>query len=399
VEEIFTYVLRDMRHEKGGFFSAEDADSEGEEGKYYIWKKEEIQNVLDKSDAELVIDVFNVESDGNYHDESTGEKTGANILHMTDTHKQLGMRYDMETEKFRDYIDQLRETLSQHRNQRVRPLKDDKILTDWNGLMIAALAKGGQVFNNNEYIEKAREAADFILDTMYEGQSCLMHRFRNGDVAITGHADDYAFLIWGLLELYEATLEIEYLQKALKLQEEFDEHFWDNKHGGYYFNGSFDEELLGKQKPVYDGAHPSGNSVAMNNLLKLSKLTARTEWEENAERIGKLFYRHIQEVPAGYTHLLQAVDFGLGPSFEVVLVGEPYADDTRQMWKHLNQTYTPKKVVLFKSTKSEDAIEKIASYTSDMHARNQQATVYVCENYQCNLPTTDPDEMVDLLEL
>jgi len=399
VEEIFTYVIRDMQHEEGGFFSAEDADSEGEEGKFYIWEPQEIEDALDEDDAKMIIDIFNVEPNGNYHDEASGEKTGASILHMTDTHKQLGLRYDKETETLRDYIDNLRQKLYQYRNQRERPLRDDKILTDWNGLMIAALAKGGQVFNNNQYIDKAREAVNFILENMYEGQDHLMHRYRNGNIAVPGHADDYAFLIWGLIELYEATFELKYLQTALELQEEFDQHFWDNERGGYYFNADFDDELLGRQKPAYDSALPSGNSVAMNNLVRLGRLTARIEWENQAEDIGKLFFKQIEDTPSGFTQLLQAVDFELGPSFEVVLVGNLDSGDTKNLWNHLNRTYTPKKVVLFKPMEDASALEEIAPYTADMKARNQQATVYVCEDYQCNLPTTDAEEMVDLLEL
>jgi len=234
--EIFTYVLRDMTSSEGGFYSAEDADSEGEEGKFYVWKLEEIQRVLGPQDAELLTRVFHVWPAGNFHEEATGKLTGNNILHRKESIETVAARLGTSREALEERIRAACEKLLAVRQQRIHPYKDDKILTDWNGLMIAALSKGAQALGRPEYAVAAQKAADFVLSRMREQDGRLLHRFREGEVGLAAHVDDYAFFIWGLLELYEATFEVRFLRTALDLNREFLSRFWDAGRGRVLFH-------------------------------------------------------------------------------------------------------------------------------------------------------------------
>jgi len=396
--EIFTYVLRDMAAPTGGFYSAEDADSEGVEGKFYVWTLDEIRQVLDKEEADLVIRVFHIQRGGNFTEEATGRSTGANILHLKTPLSEVASDLKMAREDLQRRLEGARQKLFAVRERRVHPGKDDKILTDWNGLMIAALAKGAQALDEPEYAEAARRAADFILKTMRTPDGRLLHRYREGQAALSAHVDDYAFLIWGLLELYEATFEVRDLQMALNLNEDLLKHFWDERGGGFYFTADDSEELLVRPKESYDGAVPSGNSVAMLNLLRLGRITARPELEEKAARIGRAFSAGIQQAPVAHTLLLMAVDFAIGPSYEVVIVGNPQAEDTRAMLKTLRAQFIPNKVVLLRPGDQEmPEITRLAEFTKNQMSLNGKATAYVCLNYQCQLPTIDIPKMLELL--
>ncbi len=395
--EIFTYVLRDMTSPQGGFYSAEDADSEGEEGKFYVWTEEELKQTLGDKEAELVITTFNTSKSGNFAEEAGGHKTGANILHLKKPLSQIASSYDITEEEFNQRIEKARVTLFSEREKRIHPYKDDKILTDWNGLMIAALAKAGRVFNEAVYTDAAKRGADFILKDMRDDQGKLLHRYREGKAGITANVDDYAFLIWGLLELYESTFDIEYLKSAISLQNQMDKGFWDDKYGGYYFTSNDAEELISRQKEIYDGAIPSGNSVAGLNLLKLARITGNVGYEEKAAKLGKAFSETIERGPMAYTLFMTGLDFGIGPSFEVVIVGDPGAEDTKAMIEAVRKTYRPNKVVLLRGTEKNSEITEIAEFTKGQSSLDGKATAYVCLNHVCNLPTTDVNEMVELL--
>ena len=396
--EIFTYVLRDMTDPSGGFYSAEDADSEGEEGKFYLWSEREIKQVLGKDDAEFFIKVFNVDEKGNFGEEATGRKTGDNILHLKKPVAEIALSLNIPEEELDKKIQSAREKLFTVREKRVHPHKDDKVLTDWNGLMIAALAKGAQAFNDPDYSVAAGRAVDFILKNLRDKNGKLLHRYRDGESGIRANLTDYAFLVWGLTELYEATFDVKYLETALELNSELIKNFWDEANGGFYFTSNDDEELLVRQKEINDGAMPSGNSVAMLNLVRLGRITANSDLEQKAAKIGEVFSKIVKQYPSAFTQLLVALDFGIGPSYEVVIAGDSKAEDTRVMLEALRKQFLPNKVVLFRATENNAAdISHFAEYAKNHSSLNGKATAYVCLNYECRLPTTDVRKMLDLL--
>jgi hypothetical protein len=396
--EVFSYVLRDMKSETGAFCSAEDADSEGEEGKFYLWTEEQIRQVLSAEEAKMVITVFNIEKGGNFHEEATGKKGGRNIPYVKGDLRESAAALKMPEEQLKSRLQDARGKLFAAREKRIHPHKDDKVLTDWNGLMIAALAKGARALDEPGYAEAAKKSVDFILQKMCTPR--LLHRYRDGQAALPANVDDYAFLIWGMVELYETTFEVSYLQSALKLNDDLLKHFWDDKAGGFYFTADDAEKLLVRQKDIYDGAVPSGNSVGALNLLRLARITANTDFEEKAARIGRAFSKAVNQSPSAYTQLMLAVDFMVGPSYEVVIAGKSGARDTKTMIRALREHFVPNKVVLFRPTneKSPDII-RLAEYTKYQSSIDGKATAYVCLNYNCKLPTTAPLKMLELLEV
>jgi len=395
--EILTYVLRDMTSPEGGFYSAEDADSEGEEGKFYVWTEGELKETLGDKDAELIITNFNTSKSGNFTEEAGGHQSGANILHLKKPLSETAPSYEISEEEFSERIEKTRVTLFNEREKRIHPYKDDKILTDWNGLMIAAFSMAGRTFNDPEYTKAASKAANFLLKDLRDSNGKLLHRFRNGHAGITANIDDYAFLIWGLLELYESTFDVAYLKAALALQDNLDKGFWDNKYGGYYFTSNDAEELISRQKEIYDGAIPSGNSVAGLNLLKLSRITGNVEYEKKADQLGKAFSETISSGPMAYTLFMMGLDFGLGPSYEVVIVGDPEAENTKSMIEAIRKSYSPSKVVLLRGKEENAEIIEFADFTKAQSSIDGKATAYVCLNHVCNLPTTDVNKMLELL--
>lgn len=394
-EEIFTYVLRDMRHPDGGFYSAEDADSEGVEGKFYVWSRDELNRILNGDELKWAEEIFNVSSDGNYHDEATHEQTGANILHVTKDPDVLAFHLGCSESELHAKLEIIRRKLFDVRERRVHPFKDDKILTDWNGLMIAAFAKGASVFDHADYAAAAKAAAEFVLKNMRDARGRLYKRWRQGEAGLPACADDYAMMIWGLIEIYEATFEEKYLRSAVELNTIFLEHFWDEQNGGLYFTPDDGEPLIVRLKEIYDGAVPSGNSVAALNLIRLSRLTGDLSLAEKSSHISRAFARNIRHVPMAHAQYLIAHDFI--PSKEIVIVGDPDADDTRKMIRVLNELFLPNKVVLLKKTNS-DELSKIAPFTKSYMMINSKATAYVCEDFACKAPTNDVEEMAGFLE-
>jgi uncharacterized protein YyaL (SSP411 family) len=395
--EIFSYVLRDMVSKEGGFYSAVDADSEGEEGKFYLWTQDEIKKILGQ-DAHLFLKVFNVKKDGNFVEESTGHKNGKNILYRDTAYSVIAKKWGIFEQRLIETIERALHKLFQTREKRIRPHKDDKILTNWNGLMIAALAKAGQVFDELKYTEAAQKATHFILKNMRKSDGRLLHRYRNGEAAITANLEDYAFFIWGLTELYEATFNANYLKVALELTEDLINHFWDQNNGGFYFTPDDGEGLLVRQKQSFDGAIPSGNSVAMLNLLRVGKITVNPEFEKIAEQIKNAFAAKAEQFPLAYTQFMTALDFMIGPSYEIVITGNSKTKDTMAMLKALNGCFVPNKTVVFKPTDGESPkIDEIADYMKQYNTINNKATVYVCSNYKCKTPTNDINKMMKLL--
>jgi hypothetical protein len=264
--------------------------------------------------------------------------------------------------------------------------------------MISALAKGSQAFNEPRYGEAARNAADFILNEMRTPGGRLLHRYRNGHAGLQANLDDYAFFISGLLDLYETNFDIKYLKIAMELNEQTINNYWDGNSGGFYFTANDAEKLLVRKKEFYDGAVPSGNSVAMLNLLRIGRITANPRFEDMASQLVKSFSKNITQNPSSYTKLMNAVIFGIGPSYEIVISGNSETADTKEMLNALRKEYTPNKIVIFRSNKdTSPEIVNIAAYTKDQESIDNRATVYVCLNYSCNAPTTEISKMLKLL--
>ncbi|HXZ30054.1 MAG TPA: thioredoxin domain-containing protein, partial [Dehalococcoidia bacterium] len=364
--EIFTYVLRDMMTPEGGFCSAEDADSEGEEGKFYLWTQEEVRQALVNEGADFVAQVFNIEKDGNFTEEATGRKSGVNILHLRKPLEEIAADLNLSQQDLQTHLEAIRQKLFAYRDKRVHPMKDDKILTDWNGLMIAALAKGAQAFDEPEYAEAACGTADFILGNMRKASGRLWHRHRGEWTGVEANLDDYAFLVWGLIELYEATFDTSHLEFALELTSDMVRHFWDEEGGGLYLTPDDGESLLVRKKEIYDGAIPSGNSVAMLNLLRLGRMTGNSDLEEKAAKIGRAFSGSVKQSPAAHSQLMVALDFGIRPCYEVVIAGNARAKDTKAMVKALRIRFLPNKVVLLNRSDQESPdIAKLAEFTKN----------------------------------
>jgi uncharacterized protein YyaL (SSP411 family) len=398
VREIISYVRRDMTSPEGGFYSAEDADSEGEEGKFYVWTEEEVCRVLSKKEADVYLKVYNFKVDGNFLEEATGKRMGTNIPHLQNSLAVEAKAQKITEKAFVKILGGARKKLFTVREQRIHPHKDDKILTDWNGLMIAALAKTARVLDEPYFAEAAKDAVTFILTQMQNEEGRLLHRYRDGEVAIPAFLDDYAFMIWGLLELYETTLEPEYLQKAIDLNTELLTHFWDKTHGGFFFTADDAEDLLVRKKDAYDGAIPSGNSVAMLNLLRIGRLTAKSEFELKAAKIGQAFTGDVLNAPLGFSFMISSVDFAVGPSFEIVIVGDPAAADTQTMIRAINDQFIPNKVSLLVPTDERaENIVQLAPFVKEYTAIEGKSTAYICSNHVCQNPTTNTQKMLELL--
>jgi uncharacterized protein len=374
-DEVIAFVLKEMTSPDGGFYSAFDADSEGEEGLFYLWTTDEIKAVLDGSDAELVIEVFGVVEGGNFLDQATGKKTGGSILHLERSVEEIARAKGMPVEELRARLERCRRELYRARQLRIPPLLDDKVLTDWNGLMISALAYAGQTFGEEDYVEAADDAAAFIRSHLVGSDGRLLKRFRAGDAALPATLEDHAFLIGGLLDLYEATFEVEHLRWAIDLAGQMVEHYEDDARGGFFLGADDGEDLFMRVKEVYDGAIPSGNSAAVLVLARLARLTGDMSHEDAAWRTLRAFAGDVSGAPSAHCHLLLGLDFLIGPAFEVVLAGKPESDGIQDMLSALRTPFMPNKVVLMRSSEPQDPITEIAGYTAYQTALEGKATV------------------------
>ena len=397
--EILAYVARDLTAPEGGFYSAEDADSEGEEGRFYLWTEAELRRVLAPGEADIAIRFFHVRRDGNYLDEATGRKRGENILHAKRTEAEMAAEAGVDAAEWAAALERARRKLFEAREKRVRPHRDDKILTDWNGLAIAAFARAAAVFGEAAYLKAADRAAGFILQEMGARDGRLLHRYRDGQAAIPANLDDYAFTIWGLIELYEAGFELSHLREALRLQEEQNRHFWDGAAGGYFFTPDDGEALLVRQKDIHDGAIPSGNAVSLLNLLRLARMTGRPDLEDRAARLARAFASQLRGYPSGHSHFLIGLDFLAGPAAEIVIAGDLKQQDAQDMLRSLRKAFLPNKVVIFRHAgEATSSTSGLFGFADGMKAIDGRATAYVCVNQACSRPTQDSGEMLRLLD-
>ena len=387
-EEIFTYVLRDMTDPEGGFYSAEDADSEGEEGLFYVWTPAEIKDRLGNEQGDLFCRFYNITEKGNF-------EGGKSIPHRTLSPKAFADKEGMDPQALLKHLEAAREKLFQYRENRIHPLKDDKIITSWNGLMIAALAKGAQALNKPFYAKAAEKAAGFILENLVDADGRLLRRYRDGEAALPAYLNDYAFMVWGLLALYEATFNVTWFEKAISLNRDMIDIFWDDVNGGLFYTGKGNERLITRSKETNDGALPSGNSVAALNFLRLNRMTGDRDLAEKLEQLMGAFSDQVTQYPMAHTQFLAAVDFVVGPSREIVLAGNPDLEKTHAMAKKIREKFLPNKVVLFKPDEG-PAAEKciaMAPFLKDMPSERPTPTVYVCEQYACKAPVRTLEDL------
>lgn len=389
-DEIIDYILRDMTSSEGGFYSAEDADSEGEEGKFYVWEYDELESLLTDDEFSLLKKYYDIEKGGNFHDEATGEATGKIIINLKD--------YPIQNQVDKASLEGIRQKLVTVREKRIHPLKDTKILTDWNGLMIVALANAGRYLDKPEYTEAAVKSANFILSKMRDDSGGLMHRYKDGDIKVRGMLDDYAFLIWGLIELYEATFEVRYLKEALALNEIMVDRFGDDKNGGFFMTGDNAEVLLVRPKEIYDGAIPSGNSAAFMVLMKLALITGETRFEELAVKLENEFAIQAERSPSNFSLFLCASLLAAGPSYEIVVAGKKGDKQTEQLVEEIYNQYIPEKVVVFRPEGEDPEITKLAAYTKLQTMLDGLPTVYICQDKNCQQPVTSLAELKQLLK-
>ncbi|AYD40381.1 thioredoxin domain-containing protein [Clostridium fermenticellae] len=375
--DIFTYILRDMTSEYGGFYSSEDADSEGYEGKFYLWSKDEIDSILGTESSKRFCRIFGVTEQGNFN--------GKNILNLKDD--TVLCNGDVFTKECLN-------KLFEYREKRVHPHKDDKILTSWNGLMIAAMAIGGRVLKNSNYTDAAIKSAKFIFDNLTREDGRLLSRYRSGEASFLGYADDYAFLIWGLIELYETTYDEFYLKKALDINRDMFKYFWDYEEGGFFIYGKDGENLITRPKEIYDGAIPSGNSVEAFNLIRLSRITSNIKFEEKAVELLSVFSGELKSFPQGYSFSMMALMSESVSSMEVIIVSlNDYM--SKKMVDSINSEFRPFMVSMLKD--KYNTLDCIIPFSENYSSVQGRSTAYVCQNFACKLPVTNIDDFENLI--
>ncbi len=391
--EAIVYVMRDLRSPEGAFYSAEDADSEGEEGKFYTWTEAEVLEVLGPEEGSWFVETFGFAEGGNFVDEATRKKNGTNIPHLSGGG---GGAADLD-EAERARLEPLREKLFERREGRVRPQRDDKVLTDWNGLMISALARAAQAFGDAEYAAAARTAADFVLGALATEEGRLLKRYREGEAGLTAHLEDYAFMVRALLDLYETDHDLRWFARALELQQVLDDRFWDAEEGGYFTVADDAEQLIVRAKKIYGGAIPSGNAFSVGNLARLHRMTGDPAHASRAEALVQAFAGEIAAQPSAYPDTLCGLDFLFGPTREVVVCGEAGAEDTEAMLALLRRGFQPNQVVLLRTAENAAELARLAPFTENQRPLEGKATAYVCRDFSCLAPTADMEKLEALL--
>ena len=407
VREILDYVLRDMQDRGGGFYSAEDADSVIDpaqpnvkgEGAFYIWTQSEIDRIAGQPAAQWLSYRYGVAEHGNVSEDAHGEFTGKNILYQAHTIDETARHFEKLPAEVAKAIHEAEHQLLEARSKRVRPHLDDKVLAAWNGLMISAFAKAGAILGDDRYSQAARRAADFVLGRMYDAKSGVLHRrYRDGEVAIPGFLDDYAFVSQALLDLYEAQFDPRDIEHAIRLTEKQRELFEDREGGGFYSTAG-GADLILRMKDDYDGAEPAGNSIAVLNLLRLAQITDRADFRDSAAKALRALAPRLMAAPVATPQLLVAFDYSLSKPRQVILVGDRHAADTGALLAELNRRFVPNKIVLLIA--DEESRRKLAAFlpvVESMTRHEGRATAYVCENYTCKLPTTDAEKFAELLQ-
>ena len=407
VRDILNYVRRDMTGAEGQFYSAEDADSavpdrpgEHAEGALYSWTHDEIVSVLGERSAAIFNSRYGVEKNGNVGNDPHGEFHGKNILIVSRSIDELARQFGENEGTIEQVLFQSRSLLFAQRAVRPRVHLDDKAITAWNGLMISAFARAFQVLEEEDYLMVATSATAFVRRYLYTPTNGMLRRcYRNGRTTIDGYADDYAFLIHGLLDLYEASFDVAHLNWAIELQKKQDALFLDHREGGYFSTTGNDKTILMRTKEDYDGAEPSANSVSLQNLSRLALMTDQEKCHEKAERIIAAFSPQLASAPYAMLRMMSAFDFHLGTTKQIVIAGKPDAQDTRNLIRTLHEKFIPNKIVMLTDEAAvQHRLEPFFNFVSSLHAVDGKATVYFCEKGVCKLPVTDPEALRAELE-
>ena len=404
---IFDYVLRDMTSPEGGFYSAEDADSVIDpeepkvkgEGAFYIWTGEEIRELVPQPMADWFCYRYGVAEGGNVANDPHNEFNNRNILYQAVSVADTAMQFRQIEETVAGGLAKAEAILLEARSKRVRPHLDDKVLTAWNGLMISALSLGGAVLGEERYAIAARRAAEFLLAKMYDPQTgLLLRRYREGDAAIPGFLDDYAMFAQALIDLYETQFDLRHLEMAIRLTDKQRELFEDRKDGGFFSTGEADGALVMRIKDDYDGAEPSGNSVALMNLLRLAQFTGRPDLRESAERLLGAFAPRLAAAAATVPQMMAAAEYYLSEPRQIVIAGERDQPDTQSMVRALYTRFVPNRILLLADAATREALSKWIPSLPSMHEVEGRAAAYACKNYTCQLPVTEVDALVKLLQ-
>ncbi len=382
-EETLGYVRREMTDASGAFYSTQDADSEGVEGKFFVWDKEEVETLLGPEDARLFCAYFDVTEGGNFEER--------NILHVERPAAEVARGLGVTVERLREAVERGSGILFTERERRVKPGRDEKVITAWNGLMLEAFAEAAAVLEREEYREAAEHNADFIIDTLLR-DGLLLHVYKDGRAKHVGFLDDYSYVVSGLVTLYETTGQPRRLEAAVRLADKMVEEFWDEEGGGFFYNGRSGEQLIVRNKDYFDNATPSGNSVAAEALLRLSVLTGNEDYRRKAVNVLRLVRDAVERYPSAFGYALGAVDFYLSTPREIVIVSGGEEEQTRALKREVWGRYLPNKVVAL--TSGEDAAaSELVPLLRERKAIEGRATAYVCESYACLQPVNTAAEL------
>jgi len=388
VEGILDYVVREMTDPLGGFYSTQDADSEGVEGKFFVWSLAEIKAILGDRDAELFGAYYNITEAGNFEE--------ANILNVTHDLSKVASEKNITASELRTVIEQSRQKLFDEREKRVKPARDEKILTAWNGLMLASFAEASAILNRPDYQEIAKRNARFVRDNL-KREGLLLRTYKEGQAKLNAYLEDYAFYIDGLVALYETSGELEWFKEASALTETMINEFWDDQDGGFFFTGKSHETLIVRAKDFFDNATPSGNSVAAESLLRLGLLTNNSDYQRRAATLLRLTSAAIRRYPTGFGRMLCALDFELAQPREIAVIGNREVADTKALMKEIWNLYLPNRVIAQASPSDSEAISVIPLLRNRPQL-NGAATAYVCRNFTCLEPASDPESLAAQLK-
>jgi uncharacterized protein len=387
VDATMNYLMREMLHTEGGFYSTQDADSEGEEGKFFVWTEAEITRLLGEETSEIFCRIYDVSEEGNFEEK--------NILHPILTLEQASKFFRRDLKEVESLVSDAKAKLFQEREKRPKPFRDEKILTSWNGLMLSGFAEAIKISPHPSYLEAVNRTVDFIFSKMFR-DGHLLHTYKSGTAKILGYLDDYAFLAAGLLDLFEATVNRAHLDRALELAEIMLHEFWDEAGGGFFYTGRSHERLIAQSKPIFDGSVPSGNAVATQVLLRLYHYTGKEDYLKRAERILRAYYNAMENQPFGFAHMLAALDFYLQKPKEVVLVGDKKEPKTLELLTKIHSLYVPNMTLQLASP--DDSLEKVSPLLAGKKQFEGKTTVYVCHNFTCSRPVVEWDELKPLLD-
>ncbi|MGN7357166.1 thioredoxin domain-containing protein [Paenibacillus sp. SAF-054] len=390
-EHVLSYIQRDMTSPEGAFYSAEDADSEGVEGKFYLLSREDVEEALGLEDMHTYCHIYDISPEGNFE--------GSNIPNLIQAKPQdYAAERNLNLLALTTQLEESRQKLFDYREKRVHPFKDDKVLASWNGLMIAAYAKAGKVLQNPAYNQAAAQAAQFIWLRMRQEDGRLLARYREGEAAFTAYLDDYAFLMWGLIELYEATGNAEYVEMAIQLKDVMIEDFWDEQAGGFFFSSKQGEELLNRSKEIYDGAIPSGNSVAALQLGKLAAMTQDADLKAIVDKQLQVFAGTAADYPMGYSMYLLAAMQPFQGGREIVISGKKEDLLMQEMIAAVQQSYLPGTAVLIHWEGEDGAkLRELLPHVGEMKPVSGKAAAYICEHFSCKEPVTTLEALREAL--